>query len=420
MIRAAFHTIKQIKAAEWERKWFLLLILFKPLIDGTFWLKEYSVFLSPLYIVGVGVPAAVLIGAIFRHRPLRIESPALLLYSVLCTATSILLIIMHQLSVGVIEAALKISLVSYMYYYARRTITKPDHFVLFLKVSLIAAVVTFALLLYETSTGPLKYSISRGVIRFEGIYADVVSYSLYMVTGLIAGLSLVMIKKKENAYAQRISLFVAIGIAILYLVSINHVASYAVTAAIVVAYLYYSKMRHELFVGIAILIIAVSMYGFGDYFEKIVEESEIMSREYEVVTGERDISQGFHGRFTRWNVIEQTYEGANALSYLFGIPYDNELKNYYHWTLVGPHNDFIRIFVSTGVIGLISFIAFIVGTIRASWKSERGLSYCAVAVCIAWFLYSVSAVPTIYSTFVFFAVPVMSYVRNYSGRENNV
>src|SRR6187402_6453 len=50
---------------EWPLKWFIILIIIRPIIDNFYYLKEISPLLSPLYIVGVATPILA-IYAIFK------------------------------------------------------------------------------------------------------------------------------------------------------------------------------------------------------------------------------------------------------------------------------------------------------------------------------------------------------------------
>ena len=46
----------------WSLRWFIYLVLLRPLIDQLYYLKTVSPFLSPLYIVGVTTPFLCLFG----------------------------------------------------------------------------------------------------------------------------------------------------------------------------------------------------------------------------------------------------------------------------------------------------------------------------------------------------------------------
>lgn len=49
-----------LKSKPWILKWFILLVLIRPIIDNLYFLKDISPFLSPLYIAGVLTPLMVI------------------------------------------------------------------------------------------------------------------------------------------------------------------------------------------------------------------------------------------------------------------------------------------------------------------------------------------------------------------------
>src|SRR5690606_40353001 len=53
----------------WALRWFVVLVLVRPLLDTLYFLKEISPFLSPLYIVGVLTPVAVVASYYARGFP---------------------------------------------------------------------------------------------------------------------------------------------------------------------------------------------------------------------------------------------------------------------------------------------------------------------------------------------------------------
>src|SRR6187402_2986806 len=53
--------IHWIKTLPWAKKWFVILILIRPVTDNFYDLKEVSALTSPLYIIGILTPAFILI-----------------------------------------------------------------------------------------------------------------------------------------------------------------------------------------------------------------------------------------------------------------------------------------------------------------------------------------------------------------------
>ena len=104
----------------WMHKWFILLILFRPLIDAFYFLKEVSPFLSPLYLVGVATP--VLAGySIYKYpRPnySRLDS-YFGFYTLLIAISSIALLVSDSISMDALDSILKVLLPSFLYFFCR-------------------------------------------------------------------------------------------------------------------------------------------------------------------------------------------------------------------------------------------------------------------------------------------------------------
>ncbi|HRZ78170.1 MAG TPA: hypothetical protein P5248_12420, partial [Bacteroidales bacterium] len=56
-----------VRSKPWALRWFIYLVLLRPVIDNLYYLKHVSPFLSPLYIVGVLSPLLAL-SALLRYR----------------------------------------------------------------------------------------------------------------------------------------------------------------------------------------------------------------------------------------------------------------------------------------------------------------------------------------------------------------
>jgi len=60
---------KWVKSLQATRKWFVILILIRPIVDNFYDLKKFSAISSPLYIVGVLTPVFILMSLASKKLP---------------------------------------------------------------------------------------------------------------------------------------------------------------------------------------------------------------------------------------------------------------------------------------------------------------------------------------------------------------
>ena len=108
----------------WSLRWFVLLVLFRPFVDNFYFLKETSIFLSPLYIVGVMTPILIVASFFSGSLPKKNKSNldqafgfwgALVFFNVLALLTL-------QLSLDIMEVAIKMSTPVLIYFFARHLV----------------------------------------------------------------------------------------------------------------------------------------------------------------------------------------------------------------------------------------------------------------------------------------------------------
>ena len=102
----------------WMHRWFILLILLRPLIDAIYFLKEVSPFLSPLYLVGVATPvlASYAILKIPRPNYSRLDT-YFGIYTFLLSISCIALLVSDSISLDALDNILKVTLPSFLYFF---------------------------------------------------------------------------------------------------------------------------------------------------------------------------------------------------------------------------------------------------------------------------------------------------------------
>jgi len=241
----------------WSLRWFIFLILIRPIVDNFYYLKEISPFLSPLYIIGVLTPIMVMYSIFHVKSPnySRLDSYfkfLALLGGFSCAA----LLVSDAFSLDSLDFLFKFMLPFILYFFCRRLIrSKRDLHGVFqtFSYSILFVLIIFT---YELIFGPINIQMSRGLERFQGSYADVMNYAIYTSCGLlIVFYSFIEKPPAIPSRTRTILLILAIIYSILILFNIHHTASYAVVFALGILFIF-TVARANL--GVGILIISIS------------------------------------------------------------------------------------------------------------------------------------------------------------------
>ncbi|MBK7388069.1 MAG: hypothetical protein IPI23_03045 [Bacteroidetes bacterium] len=285
----------------WNVKWFVIIILIRPIVDNFYYLKEISPLLSPNYFVGILTPIMALYGIYTIKKPnySRLDT-FIMLFTIISLIGSLSLLISDSFSFNSIEQLIKVNFLSYMYFFLRRMIvTKQDlHGVLqaFVYSSLVV-VISFG---YELIFQPINVQISRGLERYQGNYSDVLNYALYMCCSLL--IICYAYLSRENLKNQSNNLYILLSgtvFAFMILFNIHHTASYVVIGTILILFLVYNFKKNAV-IGlgfVAILGGVIYFLGSETVDEKLMP---LIETDIEVYEGERDNEMLLHGRVGRW------------------------------------------------------------------------------------------------------------------------
>jgi 4-amino-4-deoxy-L-arabinose transferase-like glycosyltransferase len=140
------------------------------------------------------------------------------------------------------------------------------------------------------------------------------------------------------------------------------------------------------------------------YEEKI---DPLVEREVEVVEGKRDNSQFFHGRMSRWQYAWDEFNDSNTLAWLFG--YSFSLKDPRFHVSIGIHNDYLRIFYLSGIIGSILYTSFLYLLWQKRKFASKNERYLLTGSLLIILLYSFSTTPTMYANLLYIALTIFAY-----------
>lgn len=406
-----FHAWKHwLRSLPWSLRWFVLLVLFRPVLDVLYFLKDVSPFLSPLYIVGALTPVLILISFLLDAFPPKSESFLDVIFGfwgVLLFAGALMLLL-YSPSIETLGNAITHVTPVFIYFFVRHLIRSKRDLKGLLMTFLYGTAVPFGMLLFERLVMPLDQLVhTRGYGRYTGLYADVVSYGIYVIGALLIACYFFLDHENLEPPKKRMWRLVIIGsLSILGLLSMHHTASWGVAAALLVLLTLhaagskkFSLVAFVVFIGIAGLLLV------GDRIQERVGTA--IQSEIAVLEGEKDIRYALHGRMSRWSRYFAEWEDVMLVEELFGanLNFDDNVGG----VQAGIHNDYLRMLFSTGIVGLVVYLLFyvllFVKTLSMS-SDEKFLVRGAMAIML---LYSITTVPTLYAPLLYLTLCVFAY-----------
>jgi hypothetical protein len=398
-----------LKSKPWILKWFIILVLLRPIIDNLYFLKNISPFLSPLYIVGVLTPILVIFALAKRPKPIHSKLDTYFkIWSVFLLIGIFFVILFDPLTLDSFEFLLKLSIPIYIYFFARIFIQNKQDLDGILTTFLYSGIFVAAILLYEVFFGAIRIVESRGMERIQGSFGDVVSYGIYLSFCFLIVTYFYFSRKGELPKMKRIRTVIIVGVlCVLTLLNIHHVASYTIFLGILLLFLVFNFRANK---GAAFVLSFLLFIIFYLFAQPIIEEkiTPLLETDIEVYEGEQDSDRLMHGRMGRWTAMMETFTNENIFAQCFGYP--TTLKYSYHYVGVGSHNDFVRILFLSGYFGLFYYLVVLVIFYNRAKKLFIATKYLAFGTLGILMLYSISIVPTYYPPFMYVVMSVFAYV----------
>lgn len=398
-----------LKSKSWTLKWFIILVLLRPVIDNLFFLKNISPFLSPLYWVGVLTPVLVIISLIKNPKPIQTNLDKYFkIWSVFIFIGIFFVILGDPLTMESLEFLLKLSIPIYLYFFARIFIQNKQDLDGFLTTFLYSGVFVAVVLLYELVINPIRLVESRGMDRIQGSFGDVVSYGIYLTFCFLIATYFYFSRKREVPQFKRLRTVLIIGfLCVLTLINIHHVASYTIFFGLLLLFLVFNFKSNK---GAALVLSFMIFLIFYFFAQPIIEEkvAPLLATDIEVYEGEQDSDRLMHGRVGRWSHMVDIFSNENIFAQFFGYP--STLKYSYSFVGVGSHNDFIRILFLSGYFGLLYYLVVLVIFYQRLKKLIGSTKYLAYGTLGILMLYSISITPTYYPPFMYIVMVVFAFV----------
>lgn len=400
-----------IRVLPWQKKWFIYLILLRPIIDTFYFLKELSILLSPLYLIGIITPILIFISLASVNIKTYSTPISFKIWSFFIFFNCTFLLINFpdvQMFGAVIKYTIPVFLIIYCWKFFR---TQKD-LELILYTAIIASIFPVLLLLFEFFVEPIKVDTlteSRGGgVRLEGLYADSVSYAIFFIY-LMIGFAYYHMKQKlkiEKNYFTNQKVIIVLTILIIGLIAIKHTATWAVVLTIILLSFLSNLRNAKGFIGvvifIAVFIPIVSQFLFEDHILPLIQ------KEIRVIQGNAPVENSFNGRMTRWIMFFEYWSKMNPFAQIIGVVH-SKFEFARNMVTGFTHNDYIRQFFLTGIFGVISYVVFIIGSVRNIFNTDGAISFVILSNASLLLLYSISSMPSLYPTLLYLSIPVISF-----------
>ena len=430
---------KWIFSLPWSMRWFVILILIRPVIDVFYFLKDVNPFLSPLYIVGVLTPVLIFLSFNSRKLPKRNRNKVdkyFFIWGLLVLVNVVSLIIMDT-SIQTFGNGLKYIIPLLLFFYLRRFVHAKRHLHGLLQTFLYSAIFPAFLLIYEHLVGPISPQVTRGSeVRFQGVYADSGNYIFYII-GPFLILSYFYLEKKRlqtGYFLSKKALILFFPLFLLGLASIKHVASWVVFAMLFVLLLLFRFRTRGLSIPFLIIILGISIFSQSIFETQI---RPLINSEISVLKGEIDVERSFHGRTSRWKRYFTTWEKMPTFTQVFGVALYNFFESFeginfgINYELKekipimvsgGMHSDYVRILFLSGILGLVLYLIFIFGLFWSCKRFDPVDRFLIIGAILVILLYSVTTNPHLYHPLLYFILPIFAYsllpVRVLKGEKN--
>ncbi len=399
------------RSLPWSVRWFVLVVLFRPLIDAFYTLKRISPFVSPLYIVGVLTPILTLIAVVKLPAPQRSSLDKYFkAWGFLIAISLLFLLFRDATSFQFLQYLFKLTMPLYIFAFLRYFVRSERELNGLLQAFLYSTLIVAAVFLFEVFVGPIRVEESRGLTRIQGFFGDVVNYGIYLLQGFLVT---AYFHLREPSGSQKKSLLrvgSAVIMAIAILMNIHHAASLGVFSCLLLLFLWYERHQRPGLISFLSLLIVVGTLYYGRTFlqEEVVP---LVQEEIEVLQGEEESGKLLHGRVNRWEHMWESFKGEGPWVLFFGYPLGEGYP--YQMISAGAHNDYFRILFFTGFIGLAIYLGILRGLFKRLARLSRPHRFLAHGALLTIVLFSITTTPTmyppmlyvLYSIFAFTALP---------------
>ena len=382
----------------------LLLLLLRPAIDATWFLKNTDVGVSPLQVLGAGLPAF-FVWAMWKRRG-ELASLLTSFWDVLLWGALLLLAALAAVIVdpGAESAglALKFILPPLAILFGAVYLREESGWKYAAMAFAAAGLVPLLFLLYELIAGPMSTSLRGGVERYIGPYAQVSVYGLHLSLMLMGAGFLVLKYRSRWSYILLLLFTAILALSAAFLV---HVSTWAVWLGLTALIVITLARRAEWLPAALLLAIAVLFTAAGFYLRSDEDYRPVFMPDVEIITSDAPPEWFANSRGEIWSRNMNDYFHLPWYAKLAGSSLDG--RNYFQATASGAHNDFLRILMATGAAGLLLYFLWLLRSAVAIGKERGERRYFGLGAMVILLGYSVALTPTYIMPLVTALLPVL-------------
>ena len=387
-------------------KCILVVVLVFPLFAGLWDMKQLGV--SPLQVLGMAVFCLASITALTRRaRGNPLNFFFYFFFSLLLL--NVMLVLAYEGTFHQFGHTVRTILPFVLILFFRKVITSRYDLEGFLLTFLLASIFPVITLYYEILFSPIREvynTASRGGgLRLSGFYSDLFGYMSHLICGFIC-YGYFYIKQPKN---YKSIIFGPLGFTLVTAIffigvfNLRHQSSWAVSIILVFMFLYFVRKRIN-FTQQAFLLacfLGVVIYFYMNIFEVLY------AKDIRVFSGDARESAALNGRVWIWQRYFAYWEGFSLFSVLFGSGFE------FHPVVKimisgGMHNDFIRLLFTTGVVGILAYIFYLMSICFSSiFIASPELRYVTLSTLVVVMMYGISALPLLSSGAMLYFIAAM-------------
>lgn len=389
-------------------KWFIYFILFLPIINRT-WNFTIPIFnIKFTEIAGVMIPSVILFILLKKKNTNRITPlyKYFRYYRILVIINVFWMLLFYSFDFSSIVLSIKYFIPLYLFFYFNEMIKNDTDFIGTLQTYYYSYFFIFIFFVIESIFGSQFIRETRGFVRSTAGFYDSTNLAMSTIFALII-MTFTFFYMKKNKMETRLTktpyFFSAVFLFIFIIYNTYHLASYVILFCILILFSFFIfKIDKKMILYLAPLIplILSPLSKIFDAFLKMANKDLL------VLAGERSSATALHGRMTVWTDMYNQVTDMNLFQKLIGL-------NYSIYSSQTAHNDFIRVFMMIGFLGLLIYLLIFLKSLYFSYKESFAFKYLGLAVIFTTGLFSISTTP---SFFTFSSIPIFCVISYLSTR----
>jgi hypothetical protein len=388
----------------------LLVIFVFPMFAATWEMKKSSGF-SPLQLLGLLVFAFGFMSIIRKKStaPNLIFTFYLFLFLLV---SNLLLVFGYEGTIAQFGDTIRTILPFLLFFYFRKHINSMLDLEGFLITFLIASIFPIGTLYYEILFDPIRevYNTESrgGGLRLSGFYADLFGYMSHLICGFISYCYFYIKnidKRKKSFVFSNLGFLVVLLICLVGIYNLRHQASWTVSLALLLIFVHFIRKKVSFF---QLMVFLFIMLGVGFYFYTEIF-STLFAKDINVYQGNAKDSAALNGRVYIWKKYYAFWENFGVIAQWLGSGIAQHEKSRVMMG-GGMHNDYVRLFFSTGIIGLLCYLSFLFYLLKNTLKIKMAeMKYLMLGSVMVIIMYSISSLPLLASgAMMYFLMAIIS------------